>query len=137
MRSIFAGAVGLLGLAYVRRRSSGLPFFGERESLASGMVIAFGIVIPVCHRSSWYSYTLPGSKSSGRLIERRNRARTLPSTSGKILPFSSFAPRKSETMMRWPVEETGRNSVSPSTIPRITESASGASSIGMRSYCFA
>src|SRR5947209_6911267 len=44
---VFAGAVGLLGLAYVRRRSRGLPFFGERERVVSAMVIAFGIVIPL------------------------------------------------------------------------------------------
>lgn len=44
---IFVGAVSLLGLAWVRRRRSGLPFFGEREQLATGAVVAFGIVIPV------------------------------------------------------------------------------------------
>lgn len=44
---VFAGAVGLLVLAFVRRHSTGLPFFGERERLASAMVIAFGIVVPL------------------------------------------------------------------------------------------
>lgn len=44
---VFAGAVGLLVLAYFRRRSSGLPFFGEREQAVSAIVIAFGIVIPL------------------------------------------------------------------------------------------
>lgn len=44
---VFAGAVGLLVLAYIRRRSSGLPIFGEREKLVGGIVIAFGVVIPM------------------------------------------------------------------------------------------
>lgn len=44
---VFAGAVGLLALAYVRRRSTGLPIFGERESVVSAIVVAFGIVIPL------------------------------------------------------------------------------------------
>jgi cytochrome c oxidase subunit II len=43
---VFVGAVGLLVLAFLRRRTSGLPFFGQRENLAGGMVITFGIVIP-------------------------------------------------------------------------------------------
>jgi hypothetical protein len=38
-------------------------------------------------------------------------------TMSKTLPFSSFTPRRSETMIRWPVEEIGRNSVRPSTTP--------------------
>jgi cytochrome c oxidase subunit 2 len=44
---VFFGAVGLLGLAYVRRRTKGLPLVGEREDLAGGMVVMFGIVVPV------------------------------------------------------------------------------------------
>jgi cytochrome c oxidase subunit II len=44
---VFAGAVGLLALAYFRRRTSGLPFFGQREKIVSGIVIAFGIAIPL------------------------------------------------------------------------------------------
>jgi cytochrome c oxidase subunit II len=44
---VFVGAVGLLGLAWVRRGSAGLPLFGEREGVAGAMVIAFGIVIPI------------------------------------------------------------------------------------------
>jgi cytochrome c oxidase subunit 2 len=44
---VFAGAVGLLVLAYVRRRKAGLPFFGKRERIADGMVIGFGIVVPL------------------------------------------------------------------------------------------
>jgi cytochrome c oxidase subunit 2 len=44
---VFAGATGLLVLAYARRRTSGLPFFGEREGIVSAIVIAFGIAIPL------------------------------------------------------------------------------------------
>lgn len=44
---VFAGAVGLLLLAYARRGSEGLPWFGKRERVAGGMVIAFGIAIPL------------------------------------------------------------------------------------------
>ena len=44
---VFAGAVFLIVLSWIRRRRKGLPFLGEREGAASGLVIAFGIVIPV------------------------------------------------------------------------------------------
>jgi cytochrome c oxidase subunit 2 len=44
---VFAGAVGLLGLAYLRRRSTGLPFFGGNEKVVSGFVLVFGIAIPM------------------------------------------------------------------------------------------
>jgi cytochrome c oxidase subunit 2 len=44
---VFAGAVVLLVLAYVRRGRAGLPFVGERESLAGAMVIVFGIAVPL------------------------------------------------------------------------------------------
>lgn len=44
---VFAGAVGLLVLAYMRRRTEGLPWFGKRERVAGGMVILFGIGIPL------------------------------------------------------------------------------------------
>jgi cytochrome c oxidase subunit II len=44
---VFAGAVAFLVLAYLRRRRSGLPVFGEREGLATALVVAFGIAIPV------------------------------------------------------------------------------------------
>ncbi len=44
---VFAGAAGLLVLAYFKRRSSGLPFFGQREKVVSAIVIAFGIAIPL------------------------------------------------------------------------------------------
>ena len=44
---VFAGSVAFLVLAYLRRRRSGLPLFGEREGLATALVVAFGIAIPV------------------------------------------------------------------------------------------
>jgi cytochrome c oxidase subunit II len=44
---VFLGMVGLLGVAFVRRRTSGLPIFGENEQISSGLVIAFGIVVPL------------------------------------------------------------------------------------------
>jgi len=44
---VFAGAVGLLVLAWFRRHTPGLPFFGERESVPETMVVVFGVVIPV------------------------------------------------------------------------------------------
>lgn len=44
---VFVGAAGLLVLAFLRRRREGLPWFGKREGVAGGMVIAFGIVIPL------------------------------------------------------------------------------------------
>src|SRR4051812_30876582 len=40
----------------------------------------------------------------------------------KTLQRSSFAPSKSPARMRWPVEEIGRNSVRPSTMPRTNAS---------------
>jgi cytochrome c oxidase subunit 2 len=44
---VFLGAVGLLGLAWVRRHSEGLPLIGQREGFNLGMVVAFGIAIPI------------------------------------------------------------------------------------------
>jgi cytochrome c oxidase subunit 2 len=44
---VFLGAVALLLLAWVRRNKAGLPIFGERERLATGLVVLFGIVIPI------------------------------------------------------------------------------------------
>jgi cytochrome c oxidase subunit 2 len=43
---VFFGAVLLLTIAWLRRRP-GLPLLGEREPLNNGLVIGFGIVIPV------------------------------------------------------------------------------------------
>jgi cytochrome c oxidase subunit II len=44
---VFLGAVALLVLSWVRRNQPGLPLFGEREGLATGLVVFFGIVIPI------------------------------------------------------------------------------------------
>jgi len=44
---VFVGAVSLLVVAWFRRGSAGLPFFGEREAVPEGMVLLFGVGIPV------------------------------------------------------------------------------------------
>jgi cytochrome c oxidase subunit 2 len=45
---VFAGAVGLLGIAWLRRRRPGLPVVeSERPRLNLGLVIIFGIGIPI------------------------------------------------------------------------------------------
>jgi cytochrome c oxidase subunit 2 len=44
---IFAGAVGLLVLAWLTRGSRGFPLFGQSERLATSLVLAFGIAIPL------------------------------------------------------------------------------------------
>lgn len=44
---VFFGALALLGMAWFRRDTPGLPFFGERESIPEFMVLTFGIAVPV------------------------------------------------------------------------------------------
>jgi cytochrome c oxidase subunit II len=44
---VFLGAVALLVVAWWRRDRPGLPFFGEREDLSQGVVLVFGIVVPL------------------------------------------------------------------------------------------
>jgi cytochrome c oxidase subunit II len=44
---VFFGAVGMLGIAWARRHSAGLPFLGEREDINKRLVVLFGIGIPV------------------------------------------------------------------------------------------
>jgi cytochrome c oxidase subunit 2 len=45
---VFAGALGLLGIAWLRRRRTGLPVVDdERPRLNLGLVVVFGIVIPI------------------------------------------------------------------------------------------
>ena len=44
---VFFGAVALLFIAYLRRKVPGLPFVGERETLAQAMVLVFGIAVPL------------------------------------------------------------------------------------------
>ena len=43
---VFAGAVAMLVIAYVRRGTPGLPIFGEREGVSEGLVLVFGLAIP-------------------------------------------------------------------------------------------
>ncbi len=43
---VFTGAVALLAVAFLRRGTKGLPFVGEREGVAQGMVLGFGVVVP-------------------------------------------------------------------------------------------
>lgn len=44
---VFLGALGMLGLAWVRRGTPGLPFVGKRESVPQALVVLFGIGIPL------------------------------------------------------------------------------------------
>ena len=44
---VFFGALALLFMAWLRRRTPGLPFVGEHEGLAQAMVLAFGIGLPL------------------------------------------------------------------------------------------
>jgi cytochrome c oxidase subunit 2 len=44
---VFAGALGMLGLAWVRRRRPGMPLLKGGGTRDMGLVIAFGIVIPI------------------------------------------------------------------------------------------
>lgn len=44
---VFVGAAGLLLLSFVRRHEEGLPVFGKRERVANGMVVVFGIFVPL------------------------------------------------------------------------------------------
>lgn len=43
---VFAGALGLIGMAWLARRRDGAPVVGEREGFNLGMVVLFGIGIP-------------------------------------------------------------------------------------------
>jgi cytochrome c oxidase subunit II len=44
---VFFGAVAMLALAWMRKEKKGLPVLGEREQAVSGLVVIFGIAIPV------------------------------------------------------------------------------------------
>jgi cytochrome c oxidase subunit 2 len=44
---VFLGAIAMLVLGWFRRGERGLPFFGESESVNTGLVVVFGIAIPV------------------------------------------------------------------------------------------
>jgi cytochrome c oxidase subunit II len=44
---VFFGAIAMLVIAWIRKDKPGLPWFGEREEVNEGMVLLFGIGIPV------------------------------------------------------------------------------------------
>jgi cytochrome c oxidase subunit II len=44
---VFFGAAAMLGIAYLRRAEPGLPWIGQREDVTQGLVLVFGIAIPV------------------------------------------------------------------------------------------
>jgi cytochrome c oxidase subunit 2 len=44
---VFLGAVLLLVMAWFRRGRRGLPLFGENERLSTGLVVVFGMAIPI------------------------------------------------------------------------------------------
>jgi len=44
---VFLGAIVMLTMAYLRRDVRGLPFIGDREPIAQGLVVMFGIAIPL------------------------------------------------------------------------------------------
>jgi cytochrome c oxidase subunit II len=43
---VFLGAVGMLVVAWFRRKKPGLPWLGEREGVSEGMVLVFGVAVP-------------------------------------------------------------------------------------------
>jgi cytochrome c oxidase subunit 2 len=44
---VFFGAVGMLLIAWFKRGAPGLPLLGERETVAEGLVLVFGIGVPI------------------------------------------------------------------------------------------
>ena len=44
---VFSGAIAMLGLAWVRRRRTGMPLVGRSSGRNLALVIVFGIVIPI------------------------------------------------------------------------------------------
>jgi cytochrome c oxidase subunit II len=44
---VFAGTMGFIALSWLRRRREGFPVFEATESRETGLIVAFGIVIPV------------------------------------------------------------------------------------------
>ncbi len=44
---VFLGAVSLLALAWFGRHKPGLPLLGQRENLSEGLVVTFGIAVPI------------------------------------------------------------------------------------------
>jgi cytochrome c oxidase subunit 2 len=44
---VFAGVLLLIGLSIVRRKREGFPLLGSDERKVNGLIVAFGIAIPV------------------------------------------------------------------------------------------
>ena len=44
---VFGGALALLTIGWLRRRTAGFPLLGSHERVANGLVVVFGIVIPL------------------------------------------------------------------------------------------
>src|SRR5437763_8498371 len=44
---VFLGALAMLTMAWFRRGARGLPFVGEREGVSQGLVVLFGVGIPM------------------------------------------------------------------------------------------
>src|SRR5947208_4793304 len=44
---VFAGALAMIGISWLRRNREGLPVIGRNEKLAGALVVAFGILVPV------------------------------------------------------------------------------------------
>ena len=44
---VFLGAIAMLGLAWIRRATPGLPLVGERETVPQALVLLFGIAVPL------------------------------------------------------------------------------------------
>ncbi|TML79514.1 MAG: cytochrome c oxidase subunit II [Actinobacteria bacterium] len=44
---VFLGAVFMITIAWLRRKREGLPYLGRRENVANGLVVVFGLLVPV------------------------------------------------------------------------------------------
>jgi len=44
---VFAGALAMIGISWLRRNREGLPVVGKNEKLAGALVVTFGILVPV------------------------------------------------------------------------------------------
>ena len=58
---VFLGAAALLGLAWIRRGTPGLPFFGQRESVPQMMVVLFGVAIPLVVLCGYLTFSRAGA----------------------------------------------------------------------------
>jgi cytochrome c oxidase subunit 2 len=75
---VFFGALGMLGLAWIRRGRPGLPYFGTREVIPQALVLLFGIAIPAAVLVALFSVSdvylvkqtsPPNSKSTAMTID--------------------------------------------------------------------